>query len=229
MSDICPIPDEIRRSARKTLGIEVTADGRLIVHAPRLMSRSRIDSFLTEKAEWIIKKQQAATMESAVLPPVADGETWQINGQAIHLCLDKNVSRAVRCEGIDVLLLPADNAKAALIAWLKEQAKVALIQKTQAWAARMGVSVATVKLTNAQKQWGSCNSKGVVHLHWSLICCPCTLTDYVIVHELCHRRYMNHSPRFWQEVATFCPDWRECRKQLSAYRFLLRWEAAQEK
>ncbi len=229
MSVCCPNPDEIRRSARKTLGIEVTADGRLIVHAPRLMSRSRIDSFLTEKSEWIAQKQQAAAKEALTLPPVADGAVWWVNEQAVHLCFDKNVSRAVRCEGVDILLLPTDNAKAALIVWLKEQAKEILPQKTQMWAARMGVGVAAVKLTNAQTQWGSCNGKGVVHLHWSLVCCPSALADYVIVHELCHRRYMDHSKRFWQEVAAFCPDWKERRRQLSAYRFLLRWQKSEEK
>ena len=229
MSDICPIPDEIRRSARKTLGIEVTADGRLIVHAPRLMSRVRIDRFLTEKAEWIAKKQQAAAMESAVLPPVADGAVWWVNEQAVRLCFDKKVSRAVRCEGVDILLLPTDNPKTALITWLKAQALPFLTRRTQLWATKMGVHVAAIKLTNAKTQWGSCNGKGVIHLHWSLVCCPSALADYVIVHELCHRRYMDHSPRFWQEVAAFCPDWKQRRQQLSAYRFLLRWEAAQEK
>ena len=229
MSDFCPIPDEIRRSSRKTLGIEVTADGRLIVHAPRLMSRAAIDRFLTEKADWIAKKQQAAVVEQTTLPPVADGAVWQIGDQTLRLCLDKNVSCAVRCEGVDILLLPADDAKAALIAWIKAQAKEILPPKVQMWAAKMGVTISAVKLTNAKTQWGSCNSKGVVHLHWALICCPSALADYVIVHELCHRRYMDHSKRFWQEVTAFCPDWKVRRRGLKAYRYLLRWQSEKEK
>ncbi len=229
MSDFCPIPDEIRRSSRKTLSIEVTADGRLVVHAPRFMLRGTIDHFLTEKADWIAKKQQAAAKEQTMLPPITDGAVWQIGDSSVRFRLESGLPCAVWNAQTAELYLPTENAKAALITWLKAQALPFLTQQTQAWAAKMGVRVAAVKISNAKTQWGSCNSKGVVHLHWALICCPRALMDYVIVHELCHRRYMDHSPRFWQEVAAFCPDWKQCRKQLSAYRYLLRWEAAQEK
>ena len=172
MSDFCPIPNEIRRSSRKTLSIEVTADGRLVVHAPRFMLRGTIDHFLAEKADWIAKKQQAVAKEQTMLPPITDGAVWRIGDSPVRLRLESGLPCAVWNAQTTELCLPTENAKAALITWLKAQALPFLTQQTQAWAAKMGVRVAAVKISNAKTQWGSCNSKGVAQYRVWFRCCP---------------------------------------------------------
>ena len=83
----------------------------------------------------------------------------------------------------------------------------------------MQVEYQRVTIRNQKTRWGSCSSKGNLNFNYRLFYLPEELLDYVVVHELAHRRYMNHSPQFWQEVETYCPDYETCRKKLGEYRF----------
>lgn len=73
-------------------------------------------------------------------------------------------------------------------------------------AASERLSVRRVTVRNQRTRWGSCSRLSVISLNWRLIQVPPFVRDYVILHELCHLRHMDHSPRFWAEVARICPD-----------------------
>ena len=75
------------------------------------------------------------------------------------------------------------------------------------------------KLTIRQQatRWGSCSAKGNLNFNWQLVLIPKELVDYVVVHELAHRKEMNHSPRFWKLVEEQLPDYRERRRRLREY------------
>ena len=81
-------------------------------------------------------------------------------------------------------------------------------------AARMGVRIGRITIRNQRTRWGSCTSKGNLNFNCLLMLCPGSVREYVIVHELCHRLEMNHSPRFWAEVEKQLPDYRQQRKWL---------------
>jgi predicted metal-dependent hydrolase len=74
----------------------------------------------------------------------------------------------------------------------------------------------TVKLSQAQTQWGSCTAHGSVRLNVQLIKLPMRLIDYVVVHELAHLRELNHSAAFWRVVESVCPDYADLRSELRA-------------
>ena len=67
---------------------------------------------------------------------------------------------------------------------------------------------------NQRTRWGSCSSKGNLNFNCLLMLCPEDVRDYVVVHELCHRKELNHSPRFWAEVAKVLPGYAVQRKWL---------------
>ena len=81
----------------------------------------------------------------------------------------------------------------------------------------MGVSVNRISIKDQKTRWGSCSSKGNVNFNYKLYYMPQALMDYVIVHELSHRKYMNHSDLFWNEVGKYCPEYRMYRKELTKY------------
>ncbi len=81
----------------------------------------------------------------------------------------------------------------------------------------MGVTVGYVTVKNQKTRWGSCSAKGNVNFNYQLAFLPEELLDYVVIHELAHRRHMNHSRAFWAEVEKYCPDYRERREQLKEY------------
>ncbi len=89
-------------------------------------------------------------------------------------------------------------------------------------AAQHGISVCRVTVRNQKSRWGSCSRRGTISLNWRLIQSPAFVRDYIILHELAHRRQMNHSDKFWQEVARLCPDYLEAERWLKQHVQLLR-------
>lgn len=82
----------------------------------------------------------------------------------------------------------------------------------------MGVTVGRITIRNQKTRWGSCSSKGNLNFNYQLYYLPDELLDYVVVHELSHRRHMNHSADFWEEVEKYCPNYKVYRQQLKKYR-----------
>lgn len=99
----------------------------------------------------------------------------------------------------------------------RQHARWVLAQKTSQWAQKMGVTYRKITIRQQTTRWGSCSGKGNLNFNWKLVLVPEELLDYVVVHELAHRREMNHSPRFWKIVEEQLPDYMERRKQLRMY------------
>lgn len=161
------------RSSRKTLAVQIRADGTVIARAPLRMPKDRILYFLSEKASWI--RMQQGRMQ----------ERENMRQQArIHL-------------------------DAAQEKELRERAKSVLAQRTAYFARQVGVTYGRITVRDQKTRWGSCSQTGNLNFNFRLILAPPEVLDYVVVHELCHRRQMNHSTQFWQEVAQVLPDYRK--------------------
>lgn len=100
---------------------------------------------------------------------------------------------------------------------LRQHARWMLAQKTWQWAQKMQVTYGKLTIRQQATRWGSCSAKGNLNFNWKLVLVPEDLADYVVVHELAHRREMNHSPRFWKIVEEQLPDYKERRKRLREY------------
>ena len=87
-------------------------------------------------------------------------------------------------------------------------------KRVQHYAPLVGVTCGRITIRNQRSRWGSCSSKGNLNFNCLLMLCPEEVRDYVVIHELCHRIEMNHSPKFWAEVERVCPDYRAHRKWL---------------
>ena len=98
--------------------------------------------------------------------------------------------------------------------WLRTEGAARFQQKAAFWAARMNVTYGRITIRDQKTRWGSCSSRGNLNFNWRLLLMPEAVMDYVIVHELAHRREMNHSAAFWQIVETYLPDYRERRQWL---------------
>ncbi len=92
---------------------------------------------------------------------------------------------------------------------LSEKAKIFLMGRIRFYAAIVGVNYGKVTIRTQTTRWGSCSEKGNLNFNCLLMLMPPEIVDYVVVHELCHRKEMNHSPRFWALVESVLPDYRE--------------------
>ena len=97
---------------------------------------------------------------------------------------------------------------------LAKQAAAILPERVQHFANIMGVTVGRITIRSQRTRWGSCSAQGNLNFNCLLMLCPEEVRDYVVIHELCHRKHLNHSADFWAEVERYCPDYRIHRKWL---------------
>lgn len=171
---------EIIRSSRRTMSLEVTKDGRVLVRAPLRMPQAAIEQFVQDKKTWIEKS----------LLKVRERKEERSGQQKLSM---------------DDIRKLADEALAIL------PAKVAF------YAQKVGVTYGRITIRNQKSRWGSCSGKGNLNFNCLLMLMPEAVQDYVVVHELCHRKEMNHSDRFWREVENVLPDYRQQRDWLKEH------------
>ena len=169
---------EIVRSGRKTLGIQVRADGTVVVRAPLRMPEAEILQAVERHRSWIEKT--AASVKSAAPEP-------------------------------------EERLTEAEVRALADRAMAVLPPLAQAWAEKLGVRFGRITIRNQRSKWGSCSAQGNLNFNCLLMLCPEAVVEYVVVHELCHRKHMNHSPAFWAEVEKALPDYRTQEAWLKAH------------
>ena len=174
--DSTTLPLKILRSNRKTISIEIKADG-LLVRAPQRMSVQEIYAFLNEKSGWIEKHQQ-----------IMQKRQEELNQ------------------------LPPFTAKE--IRELAERALIVIPERVEYYAHLIGVDYGRITIRRQRTRWGSCSSKGNLNFNCLLMLMPDDVIDYVVVHELCHRKQMNHSAQFYAEIEKVFPEYRRCWKWL---------------
>jgi len=95
-----------------------------------------------------------------------------------------------------------------LLRWLEGVAAHELRQRLDETARETGIDYVQMHLRRQRTRWGSCSAKGTISLNMCLMFQRPAVVRYLLVHELCHRRQLNHSPRFWSLVESFEPQWR---------------------
>lgn len=97
---------------------------------------------------------------------------------------------------------------------LQKEARAYLPRRLQYLANEHGFSYSSVRFGTQKGRWGSCSSKGTISLNVGLMLLEPELIDYVLIHELCHTRHMNHSASFWQEVEKYLPNYKQLRREV---------------
>ena len=223
--------DQLIRSRRKTVAIEVHPDGRVIVRAPLRASRLQIEQFVAQKQDWIRRKQAEAQdirLRQAELRPAQPqfkpGETFLFLGEAYPLAIVDQQPGPLLLDG-RFYLRRDDLPRAAQVfeAWYKAQARLIFETRLAELSRLNGFQAGKLRLSSARTRWGSCSSQGTISLTWRLVMAPPTIIDYVIVHELVHLVENNHSSRFWVKVEAILPDYRARRKWLKVNGHRLVW------
>ena len=207
--------DKFVRSKRKTLSLIVENDGTLTVRAPLRMKDADIRSFIEAKAGWIERKQAIARKAAPVPHRYEDGETFWYLGKEIPLRLVRDRRPALVMErGFKLAWSAQPRAASVFEAWYKRQARAVLQDRVGFYARKHGFDVEKVRISSARTRWGSCSAKKTVSFTWRLVMAPPEVIDYVVVHELCHLRELNHSKAFWAHVEAILPDYQKHRKWL---------------
>ncbi len=205
------------RSKRKTLAVEITREGGILVRAPLRAARRDVVAFVEGHSDWIERKLSQARARQAQSAPrqFLEGETFFFLGHAYRLRLTEDGGYLSRRDGEFLLGSElASRAASLLRTWYRARAREILEERVGAFAWRMGLAVKGVRITDAKERWGSCNVSGKLNFAWRLVMAPPDVIDYVVVHELAHLVEMNHSRRFWERVGRILPDYTARRKWL---------------
>ena len=217
MADIIQYNDwQVRliRSTRKTLSLEIDAEG-LKARAPMRMRERSILEFIRHKENWIVRhlgkvkpRPKKISLENGVLLP--------FKNQLFSLEIQANRRAKVRIKN-NQMLLPLvssqlhnpDAARAKLVSWYKQQAQQTLHQKVNQHKGAINVRKrGSVKVREYTRRWGSCSHSGDLSFNWRIILAPERVIDYVVIHELAHLIEFNHSKKFWSIVERQMPDWK---------------------
>lgn len=209
----------VRQSPRaRRLSVRVFRHGGVEIVVPPRTSAARVSAFVSEHREWIERQRRRAAppMQWPLPPPVlllsAVEESW--------LCTAGDGGARVRVrEEAGRLLLDGDlqqreRLRQALRGWLVGRALLRFQEPLAALAARMGAVPERLQIRVQRTRWGSCSRQGTISLNACLLFQRPEVLRYLIVHELSHLKHMNHSERFWAEVARYEPEWKALDREL---------------
>ena len=211
------LPVEVVRTKRKkTASIEIK-DGLIRVLIPNSLTDKRVNSLLEERASWINKKiRLQAEMPSYKAKEYVNGETFTYLGRNYRLKLVNTDTTTTRLKN-GYLEVPAQGEKAihaSLTDWYTSHALAKLQEKTRRYAKTLNVEPSSVTVKDYKSRWGSCSTSGDITYNWRVIMAPHRIVDYVVIHELCHLVEHNHSDKYWKQVESLVPDYRERRAWL---------------
>ena len=217
-------PYTIRVSARsRRVWLKVTPSDGLYVVIPQGFDPLQVPALVAKKSAWIQKALLKTGSEPrpapftgfpTTLPLRAVDECWKVEIRSS----DKTLNLIVD-EERHLLILRAENLKDSgahdiLRSFLRARAREALTEQTNNLAEEFGFRISRVTIRNQRSRWGSCSSKRNISLNLKLLFVEPEQLRYVLVHELCHTKQMNHSPKFWRLVERFEPDAHRLRKTL---------------
>lgn len=202
----------VLRSKRKTLSVSVK-DGKVIVRAPMTLSAQKIEEFVHKHRLWIARRLKEQAERQAL--ELSDGSRVVLFG--IERVIRTGRARLTS----ETLFLPQENREQALIRILRELTRERMTEFTEKIASRYGFRYEKIRITSARTRWGSCNAEGTIAFTFRTAFLPIGIAVYLAVHELCHTRHMDHSKAFWGLVESIIPDYRERRRTLKRYSWVM--------
>lgn len=218
--------DQIIRSKRASIGLEVNAKAHLIVRAPLGASEKTIQKVIEEKALWIQKaklkmEQKLQNFESKKF---TSGEKFLYLGKEYPLEIGNFYKMPLDLkEAFQLSRRYEQNASEVFLHWYKRKAMQKIGERARFFYALTGLKYSQIKINSAQTRWGSCAHSGNLNFSWRLIMAPEAVIDYVVVHELVHLEEKNHSANFWNKVKKILPEYSEHKKWLQDNGYLLRF------
>jgi hypothetical protein len=212
----------------RALSLRVGVEGRLEVIAPRRYSRRTIANILARERAWIERALADAEVRRRALPPPP---AWRVPEEVALPALDARwpvVLRPTTARGarvattgtgeLEISGQVADPAacRRALRRWLVREGYAHLAPRLAQVSRAVELPYLGCVVRLARSRWGNCSRTRVIGLNARLLLLPLPLVEYVLVHELCHTRELNHSSAFWALVARYCPEYQRRRADLRA-------------
>lgn len=205
---------------RKTMSIEVETTGEVTVIAPVGTYTDDVIEKVKSRAGWIVSKQYESKFinDTKIKREAVSGESYMYLGRnySLDIRVDENIDNiSVKLfQGkfvVNTYIKDEDLIKKAMENWYREKTLAKVKERVSYYSSYFNNEVTTVKVKEQKKRWASCTSKNELLFNWRCVMAPVFVLDYIVVHEMCHMEYKNHSKDFWNRVYAVMPDY-EVRK-----------------
>jgi len=202
---------------RQTMAIKVEAPDKITVIVPIGTSKKVIIEKVQEKASWIYRKLDYYKNIQYLQAPreFVHGELFMYLGQDYILNIEINdcLPRARLELNKEKLFLRTPLFDKNLIekvikGWYRQKAREKIEERLSYYLPKIPKKPNRIVVKEQKSRWGSCSSKGNLNFNWKIIMAPIDVLDYIVVHELCHLVFLNHSKEFWNMVAAILPDYK---------------------
>lgn len=199
--------------------LSVKPGPKVVLTYPPHASHASALAFLRDNLPWLERVLAKARTVQSSLPEHLRKFPWLTLDDRL-LAIEMQEGRRAACrlsaaEDKAMLVLPADDPEAGSVRVVRRLAETGLGLAVDRLSRRCGVEVGQVSVRDQTTRWGSCSSTGGLSLNWRLVLLPPTLHDHVILHELSHRRHMDHSDRFWKQLEAWDPEWKKHDRELN--------------
>lgn len=209
---------EYRRNPRARQYILRIENERAVrITIPRGGSRREAEKFLLRRRDWVEGQLERARRLEPGPRAWRAGSKIDYRGERVVLRVECGAPDCRIRLGDDLFRVgqsDLDDLRQVLLPQLMHKARDVLGSRLLQLAQRHGCRVKRVTIRAQRTRWGSCSSRGTISLNWRLLQAPPWVADYIMIHELMHLREMNHSGRFWKEVARACPGYEKAERWL---------------
>lgn len=219
-----------RCSKRKSIALQIV-DGKVFVKAPTQVSVNYINKLLLTKENWIEQKIRQHLVDSRFANKLChEGNVW-INGVArkVVVTFGNVAGIEIRADVAYCAIKRSANLADSLLVkktfenWFKQHATAILTSRTIQLSEITELKPKDIVIKKYTARWGSCDNFGRISLNYFLLMLPDWVIDYVIIHELCHLKHLNHSPSFWSLVESHCHNFQQAKSWIKAHQGYLVW------
>lgn len=207
-----------RSTARRSVAVSIK-DTEVTLSAPHTVCGRELHRWLVGRRDWVLNKLREQNLRAQEIPVrhYCTGDKVRYLGVDYPLevvVAPRSVLKFSLEQGFTVALGPspknaADRVQGMLQQWFKRQARELLLDKTAYLCDQMQLEFTDMQLRRTKRKWGHCTSKGVIQYNWLILTAPEPVIDYLVAHEVCHLRHLNHSSAFWALVGKACPDFKQ--------------------
>ncbi len=201
--------------AKRTI-IKITKQNALEVVVPHRLPLSAGTEFLLSRIDWV--KKNVHLLDTAHRKYFYLGQQYALN----HSRSAERKTHLVRLEGDSVVIISPEKSKLKpfelFMEFLRINGRRFLIERCTTLAKEHDFHPTKISVRGQTTRWGSCSRRGTLSINYKLMQLSREAIDYVLIHELCHLRQMNHSNKFWAEVAKYIPDYKRLDKEVNKFK-----------
>jgi hypothetical protein len=207
------------RLDRRTRGYKLTMqpEGRLKLTLPRNLSEKDMQSLLDRHRRWIGSRLKEQEIKARIGDPFTckNGAHLPVLGNSVRLSLQpaEDQPPGWRFKNGHLEICVPESKPAYILPviqqWYRRITYSFLEKRVPFWAEQVHVTFTRIYVKNQRSLWASCSRKKNLNFNWRTVLLPYSTADYLIIHELCHLKELNHSPKFWAIVENHCPDFKK--------------------